>query len=242
MKSTSDMLLIVHVPKTAGTSLRQALEGFCGVEKVIRDYGPNADETNDIVREYLYSDKKADKEALIRTVSESGAKALIGHFPFQKYADYFQPSQTVAFVRDPLERVCSEYLHRTKNKSYLGTFDEFIQEKSLRNIQSRLLKGVSDQSFIGLTENYPESLRYINALYNLKLRKLKRNISWKGGGVALASCLTESQKVNFYEYNEEDVALFKYCQSRFLSLELPSTRVERIARIFRVKGLTHRNK
>ena len=49
----SDMWLVVHVPKTAGTSFRWALDKCFGESNVVRDYGRKADATSDVVRERL---------------------------------------------------------------------------------------------------------------------------------------------------------------------------------------------
>ena len=42
----SDTLLFVHIPKTAGTSFRNAAINNVGQEKVIQDYGVKANETS----------------------------------------------------------------------------------------------------------------------------------------------------------------------------------------------------
>ena len=241
MKLTSGMLLVVHVPKTAGTSLRLALERYYGVNRVIRDYGPNAKATSQVVQEYLYSENKADKEALIQRVSESGAKVLVGHFHVAKYSPYFDPARILAFVREPMERACSEYLHRIKNKTYSGTFESFAQSNSKRNIQSRFLAGVSDQSFVGLTEQYPGSLRYLNALYGMKLKRLKRNVNRASGGAVLLSRLSDAEKSIFYEYNQDDMKLFEYHKNRFATLDIPPTKFEQMSGLLKSANLRGRN-
>ena len=65
----SDMWLVVHTPKTAGTSFREALEKHFGKSRIVRDYGPKAGETSDVVREHLYSGDEL----------EPGFDACVGH-------------------------------------------------------------------------------------------------------------------------------------------------------------------
>jgi hypothetical protein len=90
LKLISDMLLVVHVPKTAGTSFRQALEKYFGQSQVIRDYGPDAPATSEVVQDFLYrNEKKKQKPVLIEAISNSAAKVLIGHFVLRKYGRFF---------------------------------------------------------------------------------------------------------------------------------------------------------
>jgi len=122
------MWLVVHTPKTAGTSFRWALEKYFGKSKIVRDYGPRSDATSKVVREYLYDgDTPRGPEELVSEISNHTKRILIGHFPIQKYADFFNAKHIIAFVRDPLVRMCSEYLHRAKNKTFTGSFSEFLQ-------------------------------------------------------------------------------------------------------------------
>ncbi len=221
MKSTSDMLLVVHVPKTAGTSLRRALDKTFGVQYVIRDYGGHEKTTSDIVRSHLYSNEIPNTESLMRSMLKADAKVLIGHFPAKKYVSFFKPEHVIVFVRDPLERACSEFLHWVRHHSYESTFEQFIQQKDIANIQSKLLHAIPKQAIIGITERYAESLQYINCVLGIGLKELKKNVDKSGGGSEFASKLSQAQLDLFYELNQRDVELYDSCSQRFCSLEIP---------------------
>ncbi len=219
------MWLVVHVPKTAGTSFRQALERYFGPDKVIRDYGRNAEATTDVVRDHLYSTGKPKPlSELVQVIADSSNKVLIGHFPVRKYANYFAPENIISFVRDPLTRTCSEYVHRMRNASFEGSFCDFMSEPGVKNIQSRFLEGIPEESMIGLTEQYCESLLYINESFQFKLNTLKRNVDRKGGGQKFAENLSRPERELFHKLNKEDLELYKCATQRFDSFDIsPST-------------------
>jgi len=217
----NEIWLVIHTPKTAGTSLRWALEKHFGKSKVIRDYGPDSVVTSDVVRNHLYrGDEPKGSECLVKEISNEEKKVLIGHFPLQKYVRYFEARNIITFVRDPLVRMCSEYRHRNKNGSFTGTFSEFLQRPAYQNLQSRLLAGISEESFIGVTENYCESLQYLNHVNGWDLSTRKKNVGRRGGGGKFANNLPVHELDLFYRMNAEDVDLYQFATQRFAALEI----------------------
>lgn len=224
MKPISDMLLVVHVPKTAGTSFRKALDKYFGPDMVVRDYGLNEEATSEVVWDHLYASEEPEPIGeLVQAISDSGKKVLIGHIPARKYADYFEPQNIIAFMRDPLIRTCSEFMHRMRNDSYEGSFCDFMDEDSISNIQTRFLKSMPEESIIGLTEQYRESLMYINKTFQLKLSTLKRNIDKKGGGQKFAEGLLRHELELFNKLNGEDIELYRRATERFAMLDIPES-------------------
>ena len=213
-----EMWLVVHTPKTAGTSLRVALEKYFGASSVIRDYGPHSLVTDEVVQEHLYNgDESKGPRSLVAEISCRNTKILIGHFPLSRYADYFDAKNIIAFVRDPLVRMCSEYLHRVKNKSFVGTFSEFLTKPAFRNLQSRFLMDVSEGTFVGITEQYTESLQHINRIAKWNLSTRKKNIGRRGGGKKFAENLSVHESDLFYRMNAEDEELYQLAARQFSS-------------------------
>lgn len=221
-RTSIGMWLVVHTPKTAGTSLRWALEKYFGKSKIIRDYGPHSDATSKVVREYLYSGvKPKGTEELVTEISSDTKRILLGHFPLQKYADFFDAQHIIAFVREPLVRMCSEFLHRAQNKTFDGSFAAYLQKPGNQNLQSRFLNGISEETFIGVTEKYHESLQYINRTTQWELLTQKKNTGQHGGGWEFADNLSVPELDLFYKMNTEDVELYQTATRRFAALKIP---------------------
>jgi hypothetical protein len=219
------MWLVLHIPKTAGTSLRWALDKYFGKSEVIRDYGPDAPATSDIVREYLYSgDESKGPGRLVSRISNDSKKVLIGHFQLKKYADFFETRNIMTFVRDPLVRMCSEYLHRKEHGKFSGSFSEFIQVPGYQNVQLGYLDSVSERVFVGITEHYDESLRYVNHATGWNLVNLKRNVRQNGGGRKFAENLSVHELELFYRMNAADMDMYKSVTRQFDALEKPDVK------------------
>jgi hypothetical protein len=212
----ADMWLVIHIPKTAGTSFRWALEKQFGQSQVVRDYGPEAIDTSEIVRKHLYEKPQSTGPAeLIKEMSDGDSKVLIGHFPLQKYANYFKPENIISFVRDPLIRTCSEYLHRIGNASFSGSFSDYIQQPGSQAPQSWYLEGAPAQTIIGITDQYRESLGYINNVFDWKLKAGKKNVAWFKGGRKFAKNLSKKELDLFYDLNERDINFYQNAKQRF---------------------------
>jgi len=146
-----------------------------------------------------------------------GCEALVGHYPAAKYAACFRPEQMIAFVREPLARMCSEYLHRHRQGRYEGTFSNFVEEPWFRNMQSGMLRDRPDGMFVGLTEQYRESLGLVNQHFGLQLAYKRRNRGQKGGAAKLLGELTPEVVERFYALNQADVALYRDAQANFMN-------------------------
>ena len=210
------MWLVIHIPKTAGTSFRWALEKQFGKSQVIWDYGPASKDTSTIVRKHMYDEVSDSKpEALINEMTNIGSKVLIGHVPLQKYADYFQPQNIITFVRNPLIRVCSEYLHRMNNATFSGSFSDFLNRPGYQNLQSRFLHGSSALTFIGITEQYRDSLECLNRVFDWSLKPRKKNVARFKGGQRFAANLSEQELELFYESNKLDMSIYQEAEQAF---------------------------
>lgn len=213
------MLLVVHIPKTAGTSLRHALGAQFGARRIACDYGADSTATTREVMARLYArDADRDIPVLVNQLKASGYKVLMGHFAVARYAACFPPEQMLAFVREPLARMCSEYLHRYRQGRYASSFSEFVEEPWFRNMQSGMLRNRPDGMFIGLAEQYEESLRCISERFGLNLGSKKRNRGPKGGGARMIQELSPEVVERFYALNQADTSLYREAQAGFEKL------------------------
>ena len=212
----NEMWLVIHIPKTAGTSLRWALEKQFGKSQIIRDYGASPTNTSDIVRKYIYEESQSSGPAeLIKEMTDRGSKVLMGHVPLQKYAAYFEPENIITFVRDPLIRICSEYLHKTRHASFSKSFSDYLQKPGIQNQQSGLLEGASAEMVVGITNQYRASIKLINSTFDWKLKTLKKNVAKSKGGQRFAENLSKPELDVFYELNKKDMSLYQMAEQSF---------------------------
>ena len=167
-------LFFVHIPKTAGTSFREAAVAKWGKRKVLTDYGKKR-HTSSVVAKLIH--KNGDLEAFARFLEKSKPKLFCGHTPAWRYSEIFDRQNILTIFRDPVERVVSHYQTAVRFQNYQGTLDQFIQLPDFINLQSIYVKKctLDDFGFVGITERYNDSLRLINHQYGLDLPCLERN-------------------------------------------------------------------
>ncbi|WP_110687115.1 glycosyltransferase family 2 protein [Salinicola aestuarinus] len=166
----------VHIPKTAGTSFRLGAKQYLGDRHVWHDYGENQRETAPAVVRWAY--ERRDHWWLWETVRQSQVKLLAGHVPLAKYAHLAGLRDCFTFVREPLQRLASDYHHFARHHGYEGSFQDFYRRSDMVNRQSRFLESTRLEAlgFVGITERYADSLALINDLYGWEIPGLKENL------------------------------------------------------------------
>ena len=186
-------IFFVHIPKTAGTSFRKSAERYFGCDYVVYDYSLKSGETSDLVVRTIY--EKADPFLFDHSFSNRSQKFMCGHVHAIKYVHLFGVAQTVTFLRDPIQRVISEYDHFVRNYDYTGDFPSFYRKPHFTNRLSRILYRVPLESmgFVGLTEEYHSSLLLLNEQYATDIEYSAVNIGRK----------SEEKE---YEISEDEIA------------------------------------
>lgn len=162
--------IFIHIPKTAGTTLREIVYNQYDESYVAP----------------LYSEKQymsVEEFAKLPDDRKNASKAIIGHFPFGIHSVLPNKQTSYAtFLRAPQKRLLSLYNH-LRNHQFAGadvSLLEMLEQPigtQFKNHQSRLISGVGaseisdDQlykrtieniekhfTFIGLTERFDESL------------------------------------------------------------------------------------
>ncbi len=168
-------LLFIHIPKTAGTSLRMAAHCYYGGNNLLLDYGVNSDETSPCIQKYIYTNH--DRYRFSQYLDERNTSFLAGHFHDMKYSPLFPARNVISFLREPYEQVVSHYEHFVRLHGYENKFSDFVQEERFVNFQSKLLRSRPLEMFglIGITEEYGASLDLLNWLYGIELPAMKVN-------------------------------------------------------------------
>lgn len=209
-----DAYLFVHVPKTAGTSFRLALdEVFPG--RTAYDYAPRAPETCAAVRAHVYG--KEDMAALEAALAAAQVVVLGGHVNYSRYASLFPPERVVSFLRQPLARIVSEYEHACRHNGFQGQLMDFAAIPRNQNLQSKMLRGVplAGAALIGITERYGESLSLLTERTGWRVPELIRNVNPRRQDLAGSYPLTDDEETQLREWNREDLAFYAEAVAMF---------------------------
>lgn len=176
-------ILFLHIPKTGGTAVKEALIDQFKPSKVHLIYG--LDYFQQGVREFAQNNKQLG----------------IGHFGWEKeLVPLFEDAFKMTFLRHPVNRVISHYWHFQRSPhegdQYLKemTFEEFLETRFAQNWQTQKLGGgfydenISDVEnfeealinvsqrfqFVGITERMQQSVEILNKELSLTIPKVKR--------------------------------------------------------------------
>ena len=170
-------VLFFHIPKTAGTSFKNALIPLLGDSKVLRDYGAQSEQTSPLIRELVYGQR--DLYRLGKEIKAQGIDCLVGHFPLRKYIALFGVESVITFSRDPRVQVLSHYHHWVRKNAYTGSLSEFLRQHCIDGFQTKLFGDIPPETLgaVCLTERYPDSLRLIAAQHHMVVPQKKLNIN-----------------------------------------------------------------
>ncbi len=150
---TSQMLLSIHIPKTAGVSFRQVLAQLF---------------QEDFLQKYWHF---TDARGQVVPAVPDNVRCIHGHFPPEALLPQFPQAKLITWVRDPVERVISSYYHRLRDPDWNNPISRQLHEQRLSLIQfaeldlmrneiARFMGGKRPRefAFIGHTEQFDASL------------------------------------------------------------------------------------
>ncbi|WP_297821318.1 sulfotransferase family 2 domain-containing protein [uncultured Paraglaciecola sp.] len=201
-------LFFVHIPKSAGTSFRNAFEQQFGLNRVMRDYSPKAPETSAEVLTSVY--RREDIYAFGKKLLDGKTVLLAGHFTAIKYARILPIENMTTFVREPVGRVISEFKHFQRHRGYDGSLLKFAKQTRSNNVQSAFLREVPilGIGFTGITELYQEAIAIFNKQFNMNIPMLFNNTAPRE---ALLTAEFEPQVIEkIIELNQKDIKLYQF--------------------------------
>jgi hypothetical protein len=233
--SEQPIAVFVHVPKTAGTTFRIAVEKHLGPERILWDYGPDSAVTSAVVKELLYAKRQ------IGPLRKAAAKFdfVSGHFNSMQWRQILPDGRQFAFLRDPVQRVVSLFNHlRTHDNPELNKmslYDWVAGNHSMQadNHQVRIIgsvevpfgkvgvaeleraKSILDSEFdtVGITERFDESFLLIrkrlgwDGMFYVSKNKLRRSVD-------KAYELDERTVALIRERNKWDIQLYEYAAAK----------------------------
>lgn len=214
-------LVFIHIPKTAGTSLRLLLES-------------NYKETE---RRAIYSHQDLD-EQLASALNDPKVKCIYGHFPLRPViAESY--ATVVTLFREPVARSMSHYNHYSKrmNEKHaqlmegIDSPEDFTKLVQSNNRQTAFMSGYLNQKefledkdvlekalanfdrldAVGFTEHYAASIAYFGEQFGWKNTLVEHHNSGGKKKEVAAKAVWESM-------NEYDLPLYDQAIERFAGI------------------------
>lgn len=203
LASSASPIFYVHIPKTAGTSFKYAVEQYFGSSSVVKNYGPKSVETHAIVR----SDIKAPDFFKLKTLlNNEKSEIYLGHVNVLPTARVFPARSIFTLLRHPVSQVLSHYNHYQRWYGYSDTIEKFVETPGFKNIQSRMLARFPKNllGLIGITEHYQDSLDLFNYHFKTEIDVHEKNINDQK---VISEIDTELQAL-IEKHNSDDLALY----------------------------------
>jgi len=165
MQKISPHIIFLHIPKAGGTTLRNILHSqYAKYDAFIIGEDINRD-----IRRFRSMSMEEHKQI----------KLLMGHMSHGLHRYFSAPSTYLTLLRNPVERVFSEYRFLSSNHQHPLfkvvhdlNFQEYLAVDPTRqgsNGQTRLLSGIAYQEEIGIPDIRPlEKADFESAMQNLK--------------------------------------------------------------------------
>lgn len=203
------MIFSIHIPKTAGTSFRKALEERFG-DRLALYYGRDDPKTDPLLRV-----RRNAIASLLPALAARGVEVLHGHYKVRDVVEAITDPETQlwTWLRDPVERVTSHYYFYRERPVTAALGEEvrtgglslgaFADVRKMRNLQSSYLRGAAleEFGFVGVTERFELGLAM---LFEDAAPKLAMRYNATAGKEAVPDAL----RTHIAAINGRDVALY----------------------------------
>ncbi|CAN5268285.1 hypothetical protein BH10PSE6_BH10PSE6_34730 [soil metagenome] len=205
--------MFVHIPKTAGTSVRNMLAGALPTAVKIFDYWEDTPKVpGDFIDAFTDGIRTPERFVELRSSMPRDQQVLVsGHIPVIHLIGAFHPASFVSLLRDPVDRIASNYRYHVMRSRFSGTFAEFLELPSQINSQSQWLQGTDlrDLGFVGLVEFMPEMVQALSRHLGVKLRMRHDNITGRSPRPTIDAAI----RARILALNEDDVNLYRHVEA-----------------------------
>ena len=226
-------LIVVHIPKTAGTTLNHILRRYYHPSAIVDIYDHEWDSAN--VLKKLFSQ------------NETPIRVIRGHLRFGIHNLINSPSTYITMLRNPIDRIMSHYYHVLREETHPMhkeivsrnlTIEEYVRCGVILDIdngQTRQIAGLPQPAIgqctgellqrakahidthftmVGITERFPESLFCMKVLLGWRSWPFysKHNI---GQDKPIYQCLSRKTRDIIEKHNPFDCELYEYAKKRF---------------------------
>ncbi|MBO6506723.1 MAG: sulfotransferase family 2 domain-containing protein [Kordiimonadaceae bacterium] len=214
-------ILFIHIPKTAGTSLNASAEAYFGKDAIEKDYGAEAPHTTALVRQHIYGPDTVDQFGFTESFLIDRKAWLTGHFSADRYLQFLGCENVISFVREPVERVISEYLYLKRTQRMERSFEEFYRHPHETNKQYSFVGRFPWQAFhfIGTQERYADGLAHLSETLAIPIEIQTKNIRKDQSHLEI----DDATRQDIAAWNERDIAFYTavcaYMEKQFVARE-----------------------
>ncbi len=226
-------VVFVHIPKTAGTSMRHMLSASLPGAVKLFDYGADtatliaaqrtvldafggtastATIPGNIINAFESDIRTPEKIIALRSEADRGLGFLVSsQNPIRHWIGAFHAASVVTFLRDPVERVASSYRMHVREKSFSGSFAEFYESPDQINVQCQQLRGTDlhKLGFVGLVEFMPDMIRALSRHLGVELRMRHDN----GAGRSSRPEIDSTVRSRIVALNGDDLCLYRHVEA-----------------------------
>lgn len=232
------MYISMHIPKTGGNTFKDHLKVFFGDDICFRNmtqwtfvdvYTPTLSmRAHRAFRGFKV--RLAGRNQLYAT-----DRCIHGHFRADTYLDLFPESRCLTWLREPVERLISQYNY-WKRKPFRGhsvckmlierklSLLEFGEIEVMRNLQSRYFHtlGIADFWFVGITEHFQSCVRHLYDLMEMEMKpaEIAAQNTNPTKNPKSAYEVDASTRAKLVALNSRDYKLYELAVERAIKLEI----------------------
>lgn len=247
IQKEAPLLIHLHMPKTGGTTLK----------KIIRKNYPKQNVFD------VYVDRKHLSSRLAE-LAEKQVQCIQGHFPFGVHQFFQQPSTYITILRDPVDRIISEYYfirsipwHSLHPKVSNMSLQEYQQSPLTQNLQTVYILGrkfgspLSEDDLAQAKENLENyfSVVGITDMFDESLFLMKEQFQWRNTVYTKANVtnqrpkkheLPEDIRTQIQQNNEWDMKLYQFAKQRLIEkIESFDIRTKKRLKVFKKTNLAN---
>jgi hypothetical protein len=213
------MLLMVHIPKCGGTSFRAGLESSYGDALQAYYNNPIKKLRMGPVLRYLGLSIRKLRGVKIK----EGCEVIYGHYCLDEFSRLSDPAtRRGAFFRDPVEWVGSFLFYSQKKHPdlLLGKHLEDIKNCRLKYGFSSFLGSVpvTDLDFVGITEDYDNSLKLFQKIFGRKIPAFEKNVTSNSPGSYRDYFAAQGVLREVEEIMSDNMAIYRMAVERYFVL------------------------